>query len=557
MVESLSLPVTHYEISIYSGMSWTFWFLIFASMAIGLIVLFDTYLKGSSLWLISFILILFNIFILVILPYLRGYYYFGGEDSLVHMGTIRLIVEEGHMPIDSIAAFYPLMHYQGSFLQIILNLPLNTIPYLGIFLYILIYSLSYIILSRLLTPSNAGRGLIIVLGLLPIFGLDTMNYSPFVRAILLIPIIMYLFLKTRSNIHRLEFSLILLIVLLSLPLLHPLVSIFLFILILGLIISEQINIHLGLLPRLSIDQKSSNWTILMIVIISTFAWISQFLYFRYVANKIIDNIFYANGQSLAKTYTSITTIVQPLDLLYYILINYGSYIILSVISIHIFLYHIFPLASRRKSWNPILLSLFIIATIFFLLSSVLFILDFLVGPRTLSILGIILISICGLGFYYSRRRQRTLIVALLIILMLIPSISTFYSSPVSKGVGWHYTEMDLVGDQWAISSSESNYFLCNYRIWASSQYLGLNASIASTDIQPHFNFDELFENQDISHDLIIIDEKMKESYPTLFPNYESYWKYSKNDFDNLIRRGDLSRAYINGDKQIYLINMPV
>ena len=102
-------PAEGYELSIYSATPVLVWVFLLTSLSIGLLIIIQQAFASQrdNFWLIGFFLAALAIFVILIIPPLRGYLSFGSGDSLVHIGIINDLMANAHLGEGN---FYPITH---------------------------------------------------------------------------------------------------------------------------------------------------------------------------------------------------------------------------------------------------------------------------------------------------------------------------------------------------------------------------------------------------------------------------------------------------------------
>jgi hypothetical protein len=164
--------------------------------------------------------------ILFFLPIMRGYYsiFRGPEDVYYHMFVASQIFNTGYLPLTD---FYPIMH-------IWLSIFYNFIPYMNILTilfsiaFIILYVLSLYVLGKTILGKKGG--VLVSLFGLPLIFYITYDFYPFLFAILIIPLILYVYQKLILNPQQ-KSSLYICLVFLSLFIVfcHPMIAVFLII----------------------------------------------------------------------------------------------------------------------------------------------------------------------------------------------------------------------------------------------------------------------------------------------------------------------------------------
>ena len=109
-------PASGYEISIYDAYPWYFWLFFIVVMFSSILIIIQKVLteNKSNQWFFGFSAILITNFILLIIPYFRGYCFYGGagEDLFSHVGYLREIAQSGYL---SEGNFYPIVLNSSDF----------------------------------------------------------------------------------------------------------------------------------------------------------------------------------------------------------------------------------------------------------------------------------------------------------------------------------------------------------------------------------------------------------------------------------------------------------
>ena len=119
--------VGRYELTIYNAFPDCFWYLIIASIMIGIIILSHKIYKNikSKLWSLGFFIIILSNIIFLLLPEFRGYAFYGRGDTPDHLGFIRDIIVTNHIGTNN---FYPSEHIIGAELVKVTGINLIKIP---------------------------------------------------------------------------------------------------------------------------------------------------------------------------------------------------------------------------------------------------------------------------------------------------------------------------------------------------------------------------------------------------------------------------------------------
>jgi hypothetical protein len=222
-------PITASELSIYSTFSPLIWVLLIAPILIGIAIVIYGTQKKQNIWQIGLLLILCSNIILVLLPYLKGYYFSDGWDNLFHLGYIQDIINTGHFGTNNI---YPGVHIFATEISTTLALsPQLVINFIGPFFYILFVLFTYICAKEIL-PRQAAIFAVTAGTTLSCFFYTELY--PFGFTLVLFPFIFFLYFRyLKQNSLHILLSLIILIALVVI--FHPVAS---FLLALALILLE-------------------------------------------------------------------------------------------------------------------------------------------------------------------------------------------------------------------------------------------------------------------------------------------------------------------------------
>lgn len=224
-------PATAYELSIYESTTPIFWVACALALAAALVTGFHTRasrpLRGGAVALGSA-----TVISIVMLPLLRGYFFYGGADSLSHLGWARQIAGEiPSAPLSPTELLYPGIHTTAVAITGLTNVPLRR----SLLFVVLIYTLLFVVFVPLVVRELVRDELAVIVGafsallLLPINNISVFNMPyPTGQAIYLLPLFVFLIIGVavpgRFEGGRLRWGALLAIVSLALIFLHPLVA---------------------------------------------------------------------------------------------------------------------------------------------------------------------------------------------------------------------------------------------------------------------------------------------------------------------------------------------
>jgi hypothetical protein len=213
-------PATGYELSIYWATPSAFWLGLFVTLVVTVVLAFGSNRRSIrilALWLGGLAIVAF-----AALPLLRGYYYFGPEDALTHLGYTKSLARGA---IDLTTIIYPAMHTLAALLGTLTTQPyrwslLLTVPiFVAVFVLFVPLCVRLIVARSTIDPSAVFSALL----LLPIavIYLPVLQPIPTSEAILFVPAVTFVLLAYVRRRRRFAFGTLLVLALAFLVVLHP------------------------------------------------------------------------------------------------------------------------------------------------------------------------------------------------------------------------------------------------------------------------------------------------------------------------------------------------
>ena len=213
-------PATSYELSIYEATPSTFWIGLFITLAVAVVLAFGSGrrpIRIAALWLGGLAIVTF-----AALPLLRGYYFFGPEDALTHLGYTKGLARG---TVDLTSLIYPAMHTLAALLGTLTTRPftwslLVTVPiFVTVFVLFVPLCVRLIVARTIIDPIAVFSALL----LLPIsvIYLPVLQPIPTSEAILFVPAVTFVLLAYVRRRRRLAFGTLLVVALVFLVVLHP------------------------------------------------------------------------------------------------------------------------------------------------------------------------------------------------------------------------------------------------------------------------------------------------------------------------------------------------
>lgn len=563
---------TKYEISTYNAYPIYFWFLIIISIILGEIILLKNIKeKDDDYWLLGSGIIIFSNILLLFIPIIRGYVIFGREDVLSHFGFIKEILIQGHIGTTNM---YPVNHILAVFNHLILNLELsmivNIIP--------IIFSVFYIISFYLLIKEFFNKTHLIIIGmslaLILLLGHFHNFYAPYSQALLFLPFIIYIYLKSRTSEPKIQFSILLVILTLLLIFFHPLITLIIICIFLIAEISKLVEKKIN--PNSNYKFKNALYLVI-ISIIGFFSWSAYSLYLIKSLQKILNWFIGEKDQtSLFQTYIESVSNVNPsvFSIINSIFYNYGQNIILGIFSLIGILYVLKGVNLKELEFKH-LFSFFGFLT-FFLISMIALIQPYIFSyVRILPILSLfsILIIVSSLeileklnSIKYTNTFKVFFVIFLILPISYFATFNLFYS-PITKTPNQQVSQAEIVGMQtffeqrneskriMELGISQLRFYDMLYGNMSRDNlyYIPTKTILYGESAKPPDNFN-LFENSsmEFKNRYLIISRLGIIFYPEIYPEYSQSWKFTPDDFKKL---NDSNILFIsdNGNLKIYLI----
>jgi len=590
-------PAAYYEISIYNVYPWYFWFFMLTAIFLGqLIVLKDIFYrvseKNNKSWLLGISIILIPIVIFLALPLIRGYPTYGFGDHLSHIGEVKDILQYGTIADNN---FYPNLHILTAGLTLMTGSNIiSIVDFLSRFFFIFSPISMYLFYRILFNNENEMKFALIMASSFLFFGFYCKYIAPYNQSFLLIPMILYLYLKRGNPQNNVNFSILFIILLVSYTFYHPIN------LLLLLIIFSVFIFTYYLYPKISgvnfkesskkkLKEKSLN--VILFSILLFCIWYFSFASIVGSFQKVYLSIFYGVGESFFQAQTTSLTSYTPtlFDTLKIIVYTYGTLFIVGLLTMFSLIYILIKWWRNKQSYRLRFCLVFSGISFFVftgLLATSIFA-DFIVNWNRfftwVIIFSIILITLASVPSTFfslhsnSKNNKRiktitklitTIFVCSYLISLTFLSTFTFYNSSLTGDVNLQVTKMNWVGVEWIIDYKNEQIDIAELGInhWRfSSAIYGVKESrlrgqseSAGRPIKPlpdHFSYHNKtslgeYYNESI---YLIITRLGRIRYPESYPNYKEFWRFTPQDFNQLQNDNTVFRLYDNGDFEGYLI----
>lgn len=558
-------PAEQYEISLYGAYPTYFWSLVVGAMLTGAIVTIGSAMKPKDgNWVFGFLLMIVTNGLLLLMPHIRGYRMYGRADAMTHVGFARDISMSGTIG----GNIYPPTHLIVTTVAEATGLPLTTVSmglpvvFSGIYFGGLFYLLVFMFDSR----ERILFGLPFVM--LPVLGIAHVHLRPFDLSIMLVPLILYLFIKARHH-HSMAIRTVFVISLIATVLYHPLTAMFI-IGLLGLYIIGRV------LPSLRAQYATPTNAVSLSAVVSL-VWYVNFSGIILRFNSVYNTLFgFEQGQPPIETYRSTTqqTSIALIDLIRVATFRFGVEFLLFGLGFTFLAVAL--LLQYRRTYTPTIYTVMIgTALVVFSVSGGAFLLSDLIVPqdRPFQVAKFCAVLLSGQLFYllwkhmdWSRYRpiiHTGFVTTLGIVLLVLTAVAvlSFFPSPLSAEYNHQVTEMEIDGTVWltehGTEETEVREFGIRYYRFYDAQY-GREASIphASAFAPERFNYTyRPYIGQNYQEDkYLILTQRGRVLYPKTFPNYRENWGYTPEDFNRLEVDVTTARVYDNGDFNQYRID---
>jgi hypothetical protein len=566
-----------YEISIYEWYPWYFWWIIILLILISQIFLFGTFFDieiDRPIRYYGFILFLITDSFLLFLPVIRGYWTWGVGDVLTHIGYMQDILLTGYIGRNT----YPIDHLIGMVMFFISGIYLNEIVMIVPPIFSILFIIFTILLFKSIFKDINGTLYGLIFSCILLWGNANISFSPNAQAIMVVPLVFYLFLKRYTKPYDSRFALLTIIIIFFVTFFHPLV-----ILILALcflIFDASFFIYSKFYQTETVPNWKNSFIIIMIIAATFFTWQA---YVNILIGSIRRIYFWLIGEALQSNYSYYSSIAEEAQIPIYnqisIILNiFGIYVIIACVS---FLCIVLLLKDQRfgittNSFERIFSSIGFL--IFFILTVLVFISGIGFGFGRIYNFATIffLILIPSFLIYRSNSSDKRMIspstALILTSIVLLVYLSTFslFSSPFTKASGQHVTEADINGmNHFFEARNESinilengpsslRFFHAFFGTRFSSHTLllpGTPEYLAKDSIPDHFLCDNkmiLGECYD-SPRYLNIGIGSRIFYRKVLPEYKDKWRYNDTDYAHLENDRSVVKIYANGGLDEYYI----
>ena len=567
-------PATGYEISLYDAYPPHFWFFLFLMISCGILLMVDgsIHKRRPDFWKVGFLFVLSGNLIVLALPFLRGYAFYGTSDAISHLGFARDILLSGHIGESN---FYPALHILAGTVSSILGVDLEVVVMLFPALFYVVFCVGLVLLGRLVAGNLRRASLAIVFGMVFLNPTYSAQFYAIGIGFLLIPLALY-FYKKRMKSPTAESSVLFLIVSLFLVFVHPAAALIL----VALLVLDTILKRVSAPRRQRVE--SAHWRgypSMTIILVALFLWFSSFAIFE---GRVVVVAKWLGGEFVPymETYGSAVakaglTMFETFALLFK---SYGQhilYMMLALVATGI-------LVRKSQSFRHLLGTDEAFYALYFALFGAITVLFLLGGsgafgyPLRYSIpafQGSAILS--GLVFQRSilyregrngqgeteRSRQPAdcalpfFVIALLVISSGVGMFNAHHS-PIVGTANCQITSAEITGEEWLGEKGGSSFSIVvvgsqlGWRLQQAVYGFEVGSLIRFRQAPPHFGYDsDESKNYTLDYDsFLVVTVYDRRFYSDLYPTAGSF---TMEDFARLDYDPNLSSVYDNGDIQAY------
>ncbi len=555
-------PARGYEISIYDTFPSYFWALLIGVICLGQLTVLSSAVghETDDGWIGGVGLMAAGSAILVLLPSIRGYPVYGRADVLTHIGLIHDLETVGiaeniyppaHILTQAIAGA------TGRGTTDVINL-------MPMIFTVLFFGAAALVVIQLFDRRQALFCLPVML--LPIMGSSFLMVIPFLMSVMLVPLVLFLFLKEQRT-QSVAIRLLLILSIVGVIVYHPLTAMF-------FLVPAVLYSVIGRTSIPSADWSLiPNVTSLTIVVFS--AWYMQhagiIIRFRNIANDFIGG---SESQSeLDATVDTVSTTGPDLtDLLQIAVLQRGPDVLIFGFAA-VFL-AIVALAWFRYGDKPDAFRLLFLTTAmaFGGVATVFLTTNLIAGyGRPLLFGKVFAVLFVGALFHMfwagtqSHGGRLAVLGTFAIVLFVLVNLMVFsmFTSPLVFDRNHQVTEMEIEGSEWLFEERNEDLLIEERGI---RQYRYYHLHYGTIDNDPtirwggasppaHFNYtehDTLGQSYDDDR-YLILTELARIEYQERFPDYQEQWKFTPEDFERVETDQSLHRVYDNGEFNVYRI----
>jgi hypothetical protein len=551
-------PATGYELSIYESLPPLVWISLVAALAGGTGIVVHQAFAGQKCkyWFLGFVILLLVTSIVLMLPVLKGYYFYGSADTMSHVDWSAEVLQVGHFWQGN---QYPITHVLIAQLAQTSGASNNAVARSIPALFTLLFMLFSYLLARRVMPQR-GPALLAAASTALFFNYYHVSVYPQTLSIMMLPVLYFLYFKSfgrASPYFRIAFVLVLLLF----PFFHPAPAA---VLVVSLLAAEGAKAAWrargGVAPASS-DNGVEDITFepSLIASVAFLTWISSHAIFY---KTIWNTLWWLKGEiQIMPRVAEVEFILQGAglsveDQVVLGLKLYGDslvYLLLSGIALLIVAWRF--LGHRREVRNLSILSMpFLIsgpAWVLIFATTMSVTIGRLLGSNVMMWATPVFAAFALYEIFAKWKRARVLAVTAILLLASVIGGAAVYHSPYVLQASWHITEQDIHGVRWVISRAADQVQRLDYaNLDVPFMFVG------RVRLPDHFGYHEQQTlGRSLGRDaLLLLTErsKMTSSDPVLqqLRLSDPKIKLVATDFQRVERDPTVSRLYSSGEFEV-------
>ena len=565
-------PAQGYELSIYDSTPWPVWLLLFIGFIGGTAIIVHQVAtagyKKSRIWITGLAVLLLSKAVLLLIPYIRGYAGWAG-DHLTHLGYIKDILLSGHFPSGD---FYPVTHGLIFSIISVTGTDIFMANLITAMLSILFVLFTYLLAKEILPDKGQQILSTLFASAILIGGSYNVYLMPNGWSIFLLPLIYYLYFKSKI----LPFKILFIFLLILYPLIHPLSALIVIVSIASLELSKWIIPFVFDRKQILASQINYKPSIIYVVIglVSFLTWVLSFQSFRANIRLIWKQISTGFGPDpVAEIGWSLNKVnIHGLDFVTLLFKMYGAVLILillSLIGTYIVMRSIRSVGLNVEGYRYLAL-----VGLFFLTgaSYAAYLigvpgLEALSGGRILFYLEIMtpVLAVPALFMVLTKKNAFRLVrvgaVICVVFLASVPSIISLYPSPHTIQPSTQVTHMLFQGSEWFIEAKDETIgcaFIMTPPSRMADAIIGSAEAHGRTDLSRdliqlpnHLGYAENSTlGATLSNRYVTVSEFDREIYSSV---WKMIGRFNDVDFKKMDIDYSVSKIYSNGGFDVYFV----
>ena len=551
---------TGYETSVYNAIPILAWIFLIIGIICGIcIVVYNVYTKEhekNNKWVLGLLLILLSDVIILSLPILRGYAFWGRGDPFTHINTVLNIISSSHTETQ---LFYPIAPIYVTECYYIFGISVELL-----FKYIpLLFGILFVIYMYLFAKSvlpKKGQVILATIASTAFLHGWYISLTPNHLSNLMLPLVFFVFFKSyeQASHLKIEFRTLLIIMIFLYGAFHPVPAIALLILFIAIELFNTISIG----KHINISRL--NATLILILVVWTITWISSFYVWESTIRNIHmlmveggptafsqleDQMAYASGYG----YSPLVLFLKYYNgvIVYFMLVLIAFFIIMK---------------EQRKNKNlKTTYSLYSPLLIYLLITVVFFATNLPFGPLRMMVYMIILCTV-PVGFLLDRLIENTredpkerfftpalaaVFVISILVFSSISGISTLYPSPYVLKPNDQISYNELKGQGWFLDSRAISTPVVALSFGGPLVRRGIRSNIPPYHFE--YNNHTLLGESYTKSSYLTLNKQDRLLYTEVLPQIADFRWYAK-DFEKLEHDTSVDKIYTSGECDIRCIH---